>query len=117
MTHRLLFPVALQVAYLEGDSNYTLMHLVSGHKHVRRTTLGYAANAYPSFIRIHKQYAVNPDRITSVCYQPRPGKRPQVHIWLSSGQYLPIGERRCGVLLDELRKIVAGNKRRKANNV
>ncbi len=49
------------ILYLEGDLNYTIIHLVNGSKKVSSRTLGFhiqnSLNA--SFIRIHKAFCVN----------------------------------------------------------
>jgi DNA-binding LytR/AlgR family response regulator len=111
MNHRLTFSFALQIAYLEGDGNYTKTHNTSGYTCVRRSTLAYSAERYPSFVRIHKQYAVNPDRIMAVVCRTRLRKRPCVEIVLSTKKRLPVSERRVEELLPLLQQIVDRNKR------
>ncbi len=109
MNHRLTFSFALQIAYLEGDGNYTRTHNLSGYTCLRRSTLAYSTERYPSFVRIHKQYAVNPDRIIAVVCQTRARKRPSIEVVLSTRQRLPVSERRVEELLPMLQQIVRRN--------
>ena len=111
MIHRLLFPIAIQVTHLEADDNYTTTHTLSGYTCLRRSTLAYSAERYPSFIRIHKQYVVNPDRIVAVVRRNRLRKRPCVEIVLNTKKRLPVSERRADELLPLLQQIVNRNKR------
>lgn len=51
-----------EVAYLSGNGNYTWVHYSDGGKVLRSFTIKRLMNGpYSSFIRIHKNFAINPD--------------------------------------------------------
>ncbi len=55
------------IIYLEGDSNYTVFHMVGGSKITSSRTMLFHIQNYlnEGFLRIHKAYCVNRDFIKS----------------------------------------------------
>ena len=108
MNHR-RFSLARQVCYLSGEQNYTWTHLLSGYRDLRRGPLVGVAQYYPSFLRIHKQYVINPDYLHTLHVQTRPQKRPLVEVELVGGVRLPIAQGRVFEMLPQLQRIIHRN--------
>ncbi|SOD93160.1 LytTR family DNA-binding domain-containing protein [Spirosoma fluviale] len=78
------------IIWLEGDGNYTRMHLQDGKYQSIPYTLKYIANKLPDFVRIHKSSLINPvyvQELTSRGYQ-------DYWVKLSSGQVLSVSRKR-----------------------
>ena len=114
MNHR-RFSLARQVCYLSGEQNYTWTHLLSGYRDLRRGPLVLVTQYYPSFLRIHKQYAINPDYLLTMHLQTRAQKRPLLEVELVGGVRLPIAQSRVPELLPVLRGILQHNQTLLAN--
>ena len=108
MNHR-RFSLARQVCYLSGEQNYTWTHLLSGYRDLRRGPLVGVAQYYPSFLRIHKQYVINPDYLLGLHQQTRPQKRPLLEVELLGGVRLPIAQSRAYTLSPVLQGIIQRN--------
>lgn len=93
MNHR-PFALARQVNFLSGEQNYCWTHYLSGYRDLRRGPLCWVTQQYPSFVRIHKQYAINPDHLVGLHKQPRYRQRPLVEVELRGGIRLPVAQSR-----------------------
>lgn len=61
---RIRFVKVSDVAWIEADGNYVVLHTPDGPHRVRGTMKGYAARlADQSFVRIHQSHIVNLDRV------------------------------------------------------
>lgn len=108
MNHR-PFSLARQVCYLSGEQNYTWTHLLSGYRDLRRGPLALVAQYYPSFLRIHKQYVINPEYLLQIHQQTRSQKRPLLEVELVGGVRLPIAQSRVYTLLPVLQSMLQRN--------
>ena len=79
------------IIYLEGNSNYTLIHLQSGQVKVSPRTLLYHTNnsLNESFIRIHRAYCVNRSFI-----QEYDKKATPQYLLLNTGLKLAVSRRK-----------------------
>ena len=80
------------ILYLEGKSNYTIIHLSNGNfKLSPRTLLYHVQNSVDdSFIRIHRAFCVNKLHIESTVLE----ERTKTHVQLDNGKKLAISRRR-----------------------
>ena len=101
MNHR-PFALARQVNFLSGEQNYCWTHYLSGYRDLRRGPLCWVTQHYPSFVRIHKQYAINPDHLVGLHRQPRYRQRPLVEVELRGGIRLPVAQSRLSDLWPRL---------------
>ena len=87
------------IIYLEGNINYTLIHLADGNvKLSPRTLLYHVRNSLnDSFLRIHRAFCVNKDYIQSSSVAKQGGSS---HIQLTNGLQLAVARRRKKVLSD-----------------
>ena len=108
MNHR-CFSLARQVCYLSGEQNYTWTHHLSGYRSLRRGPLQLVSLYYPSFLRIHKQYVINPDYLYRLHVEVRFGKRPQAEVELVSGIRLPVAQGRYPTVWPMLQRICQRN--------
>jgi two-component system LytT family response regulator len=78
---------ANDIAYLQGNGNYTYVHTVQGQRYlVSKTMKAIDEKLGGHFLRIHKSYFVNPDCVVA--------KLPPGYLLLNGGQTLPIAKRR-----------------------
>ncbi len=58
------------VVLLEGNVNYTTLHLESGRKEILSHTLKFYETFLKShgFLRIHRGYLINPEYVKEYCY-------------------------------------------------
>ena len=105
MNHR-PFTLARQVSFLSGEQNYCWTHYLSGYRDLRRGALCWVTQQYPSFVRIHKQYAINPDYLVGLHRQPRYRQRPLVEVELRGGIRLPVAQSRLLYLWPRLKGLV-----------
>ena len=80
------------ILYLEGKSNYTIIHLSNGNfKLSPRTLLYHVQNSVDdSFIRIHRAFCVNKFHIESTVLE----EKTKTHVQLDNGKQLAISRRR-----------------------
>lgn len=65
--YRSTLPPSNQIAYLQGDGNYTRVLLLDGRALLFGTTLSRMQRQHwPEFIRVHKSYAVNPKAVSGL---------------------------------------------------
>jgi DNA-binding LytR/AlgR family response regulator len=86
-----------EILYLEGNINYTLIHLQSGKVKISPRTLLFHVNnsLNESFIRIHRAFCVNKDYI-----QDYNEKENANVLLLKSGIQLAVSRRKRSVLLE-----------------
>ena len=84
------------ILYLEGFSNYTLIHFLDGkYKLSPRTLLYHIRNSLDdSFIRIHRSFCVNKLYITNKSFE----ENLRTTIQLENGKLLSVARRRRKVL-------------------
>lgn len=89
--NKLAFPPPHNIVHLEADVNYTIIHLVDGHKEMTSYTLKKYAQMpeLEGFKRINRKYLVNP----SVIREIRKDKKKH-YVILTSGQELKVSRRR-----------------------
>jgi DNA-binding LytR/AlgR family response regulator len=78
------------IIWLEGDGNYTRIHLQNGKLQSLPYTLKFISEKLPDFVRIHKSSLVNPiyvQELTSKGYQ-------DYWVRLSSGHTLSVSRKR-----------------------
>jgi two-component system LytT family response regulator len=75
------------IEYLQGDGNYTHLHLTDGTRLILSKTLKYYENllATHGFVRCHKSYLVNQQFIKTITRR---------HVLLYNGMELPVARRR-----------------------
>jgi DNA-binding LytR/AlgR family response regulator len=86
-----------EILYLEGNINYTLIHLQSGKVKISPRTLLFHINnsLNESFIRIHRAFCVNKNYI-----QDYNEKENANFLLLKSGTQLAVSRRKRSVLLE-----------------
>ncbi|AUD02902.1 LytTR family DNA-binding domain-containing protein [Spirosoma pollinicola] len=97
---RVLLPVSSFVTHLSGEGNYTFCHLIDGKKLLISKTLAICLDVYPSFIRIHRTYAINPDFLDS--YRRPSSDVGEVHL---AGVWLPVGRRRLSSVFKHVKRL------------
>ena len=76
------------ILYLQAADDYCEVHLADGRKLLSTLALAQTLETLPGdFVRVHKSYAVNAERVSAV--GPRPGGRRAVT--LSDGAVVPVG--------------------------
>ena len=74
----------LSVTHLEAQSNYTVIHQLSGRRIMISKTLKDIAKVFPQyFLRVHQTYHVNPQHIQTYL-------RHENELQLDSGLHLPV---------------------------
>lgn len=79
------------IVYLAGDGSYTEVYTVDGRLRVSSINLSRAQSMVPTFVRIHKEYLINPAYIKRV---DPPSKHFMGSLTLITNKTLPISRRR-----------------------
>lgn len=80
----------ISIMWLEGDGNYTRVHLENGHTHLLPYTLKFLNGKLPDFVRVHKSSLVNPSHAEKLLTN---GYRDYA-VRLSNGVILPVSAKR-----------------------
>ncbi|MFD2937574.1 LytTR family DNA-binding domain-containing protein [Spirosoma flavum] len=92
----------LLISRLEGNGNYTIVHLQGDHKPLLVSqTLKRFESILPHFIRISKSMMVNPTVVQQVIREDA----KVVYLKLTNGLCLPISRRRIPETLDRLGRL------------
>ena len=89
-----------EIVWLSGDGNYTHIHLCNGTSIVSSKNLNLLSNSLleeNNFLRIHKRYLINMNRIAHY-------DKKKNTIYLPSGQALLVARRRKRILKAWLKK-------------
>ena len=71
INHKTLQKVLIKnVVLLEGNINYTTLHLESGRKEILSHTLKFYETFLKThgFLRVHRGYLINPEHVKEYCY-------------------------------------------------
>lgn len=81
------------VVLLEGNVNYTTLHMESGRKEILSHTLKFYETFLKShgFLRVHRGYLINPEYIKDCCYE-------QYIVTMTNGQQASIARRKVQFL-------------------
>jgi DNA-binding LytR/AlgR family response regulator len=90
-------PVDL-IIWMEGDRNYTRVHLLNSHFQTLPYTLKYMSDRIPDLVRVHKSVLVNPRYVQMITMR---GYRDYVLV-LENGSLLPISQKRLPEAADKL---------------
>ena len=91
-----IYPKALfsmstpSIIWMEGDGNYTRVHLSNGRVELLPWTLKLLSSKLPDFVRIHKSSLINPQYVGELKSR---GYR-DYYIKLNSGQILSVSRKR-----------------------
>lgn len=95
------YPQFSEILYLEGETNYTFLHLSDGKKILSSTTLLRHQEKLGHFLRVSKKHLVNPDYILEM---QKSKEDPKVK--LIDGRELKISRRRIDNVIKFLNKVV-----------
>ncbi|GAB2546155.1 LytTR family DNA-binding domain-containing protein [Spirosoma aerophilum] len=82
------------IVWLEGDGNYSRIHLADGRYESLPYTLKILEEKLPAFVRIHKSSLVNPIYIQEI----RNWGQKSYYLKLTSGQVLVVSSKRVSEL-------------------
>jgi DNA-binding LytR/AlgR family response regulator len=82
------------ITFLTGEANYTRIHFLRDKDLILCKTLSQCVAQLPGFLRIHKQYAINPRFLTGIVTTG-----PRTAHTLVAGNRLPISRRRLREVL------------------